>query len=249
MTRRSYILDEIYLRTRLLRRIVFRMWKFFVVSKAKNLIGEIKHESPGSATASVPAIILSSFNSPLDFLILTYLFLHKDLTFIATRTLPKEKLINALRSVNHVLYYDQFKSSYPFFKGVFTVLRDFNRSLVISPEAVRQYMSNIKVDPAVIVKLAMIANVPIIPVSLNWQEKKLAGCHPGLCNIWIGKNIYISPRAEEFKDVFFKRRGARKFRNLPYEDLQEIGNRIFSKIEAVNFNGPGISKEMGKVGI
>jgi hypothetical protein len=69
----------------------------------------------------------------------------------------------------------------------------------------------------------MMANVPIVPVVTSWGN--------GKCRVWVGSRIFISPRSEEFKDIFFKRKGLRKFKELPREDLMVIGQRIFSKLE------------------
>lgn len=248
MGERFQFFEGIYLRTRLLKRVTFRLWKSFVLSRAKPLIGEIKHESLESFSSNVPAIILSSFNRFSDFLILTYLFQHKDLTFIGTRGLPNEKILNQLRAVNHVLYLDDNKIGYSFFKNFHSILCDYNRSVVISPEAAEQYAKHVAINPAVIVRIAMTASVPIIPVRFDWQEKE-KGSDKGIqkCDIWVGKSIYISPRAEEFRDIFFKRRGARKFMHLPYDDLAEIGSRIFLKLKGSNPSyGASIPQEMGK---
>lgn len=213
----------------------FRLWKSATISKAKSMLGDVQYEA-NTALSSVPSIILSSFNQLSDFLILSYLFKDQDLTFLATRTVPKSKISSWLCSVNHVLYVDDYEMGYPLFREILEILRDFNRSIVISPEAAKQYASNFPVNPAVIAKIAMIANAPIIPVRFNRSKLQ------NKCDAWIGKRIYISPRADEFKDIFFKQRKFRKFSNLPPEDLSEIGERIFAKLKnPKGVNGSNLS--------
>lgn len=228
------LLDGFHLRTRLLRRVTFRLWKSFALSSAKPLVQEVRYEVPDQSSLSMPAIILSSFSKLSDFLILSHLFRDKELTLIMPRSLPKDKDIDLFRSINHVLYLED-RVGYKFFREILMILRDFNRCIVISPDAAKRYVSHVPVDPGVVAKIAMLANVPIVPVVLQWDSKKrLFNGRSERCTIWIGKRIYISPRNEEFKDIFFKRRGVRKFVKLPQEDLIELGGRIFSKLK-----GPG----------
>ena len=231
MSTRFQVIEGINLRARLLRRAAFRLWKSGILSKAKAFIDDIKFESPEVGISNMPAIILSSFDNFSDFMVLSYLFRDKDLTFIETRGLPPQRTLDYVRSLNRVLSLDNEQADYGFFKNLLSALRDFNRSVVISPDAADRYAKHLAVDPVVIVRIAMAANVPITPVRINWQEKRE---HQGnkirKCDVWIGRNIYVSPGAEEFRDIFFRQRGGRKFRNLPHEDLKEIGARIISKL-------------------
>ncbi|MBI4430792.1 MAG: hypothetical protein HY587_03655 [Candidatus Omnitrophica bacterium] len=233
------LVEGLNLRARLLRRTTFRLWKSIILSKAKALIGNVNYESVEPSYSSIPVIILSSFNCFSDFLVLSYVFRDKDLTFIAGRGLPVEKSIEWLRSVNHVLYVDNNQFGYSFLKNLLSMLRNLNRSVVIPPEAALRYAGGLSVNPAVIVRIAMAASVPIIPVRFTWRAEN-GQLSRGIqkCDVWIGKTTYISPRTEEFHDVFFKKRGARKFRDLPDEDLAEIGSRIFAQLRGSNsFNG------------
>lgn len=232
----NQILEGVHLRARLLRRVTFRFWKSFVLSRAKPLIGKIEYESLENFPSNVPAIILSSFNNFSDFLILAYLFQDKELTFIATPRLPNEKTLNQIRSINHILYWYDKQSGYSFFRKVLSILRDFNRSIVIAPDATTRYANNLTIDPTLIVKLAMIANVPILPIIIRWQEESEHAGALRKCEVTIKRRIYISPKAEEFRDVFFQRRGTRKFKKLSREELSEIGRRIFLKITAPESN-------------
>lgn len=238
-------INDVHLRFRLIRRVVYRLWKSTFLSCARLLIGEVEVASADSLTSVAPAIILSSFTRISDFLILSYLFIDKQLTFISPRVLPDQPMINWLRSTNRLLYLSEGRIGYRFFKNLLSTLRDFNRSVVISPEAAKTYADKILVDPAVIVRIAMKANVPIIPVVLDWR--RAIGNSKGIikkCDVWVGKKIFISPRSDEFRDIFFRRKGARKFRNLPDVDLTEIGKRIFDRL-TVKPHGTNLSKQMG----
>ena len=234
-------INEIRLRARLLKRVTYRTWKGIVLSRGKKLIGNLVVESSSTLSSSVPAIVISSFNSLEDFMVLSYLFREKELTFIAPRNLPADGMIDLLCSINRVYYLDDKQLGYRFFKRVLGILRDFNRSVIISPEAAATYANQIPVNPAVIVRLAMAANVPIIPVVLTSQKDQKQPGGKSKRNVWIGKKIYVSPKAEEFRDIFFKQRGRRKFSELPKEDFIEMGQRVFNKLrQTKDFNGSNL---------
>jgi len=222
MKQSSKFVTEMQVRLRLFRRVLYRSWKAIILRRAKSLIQSIDYESEKTALLSTPVIFLSTFESPLDFWVLAHLFQGKDLTFLFPRNLPEEKVLMKLKMTNHVLCFDE-KVGYRFLRGLLAALRDFNRSVVISPQAAEKYVAGLSVDPVVVVRIAMMANVPIVPVVTKWGS--------GKCRVWVGSRIFISPRSEEFKDIFFKRKGLRKFKELPNEDLMAIGQRIFSKLE------------------
>lgn len=222
------------LRIRLLRLAAHRQWKTLCISKVKKWIAEIHCQSENIFESPTPAIILSSYDEPKDFLILSYLFKNKNLTFLTPSILPDGKIFTTLKSINHSLIIEEKGANHSFFKRLFTVLRDFNRSVIISLDAAKKYIPNLQIDPAIIAKIAIKTNVPIIPIFLTrkasseqmkYGKKKY--------HIFVDKRVYISPKTEEFKDVFFKRRGARKFEKLSLEDLNEIGTRIFARLEAL----------------
>lgn len=234
------------LRIRLLRLSVHRQWKILCISKVKKWIAEIHCQSENIFESPTPAIILSSYNEPKDFLILSYLFKNKDLTFLTPPILPDGKIFTTLKSINHSLIIGERGADRSFFKKLFTILRDFNRSIVISLDAAKKYTPNLQIDPAIIAKISIKTNVPVIPIFLahrdssghmKYGKKKY--------HIFVDKKVYISPKTEEFKDVFFKRRGARKFERLSREDLNEIGTRIFARLETLRKTyGSNLSKEV-----
>jgi hypothetical protein len=217
-----------FLRLRLLRRISYRIWKSAAIRKGKSLLSEVRYEGAEMAVPTVPAIILATFRRMEDFLVLSYLFREKELALFSPTEPPRHPAVETLKATQHILYFDsQAAGGYRFFHAVMQTLRDFNRSLVIAPDAARAVAGSLTVEPALVARLAMLANVPIVPVRLTWQEGAKAAAR---CSVWIGNKVFISPRAAMFKDIFFKRRGARKFNRLPKEDLTEIGGRIFKLI-------------------
>ncbi|MCB9799735.1 MAG: hypothetical protein H6757_03125 [Candidatus Omnitrophica bacterium] len=227
--------NSIHLRTRLFRKVMFRIWKTFMLRKAKRYLGDVKYESIENFLLPTPAIIICNFEELNDFLILSYLCKDKNLCFLTTTELPDEKWIKELKAMNHVLPFDYQKNNFSFLRSILRSLRDFNRSVVISNEAAKKYADGINVDLSLIVRIAMKASVPIMPIvmkkSLTRQSNKIAKR-----DIFVGKKISVSPRALEFKDIFFKRRGVRKFSELPREDMAEIGRRILAKIQIMKEN-------------
>lgn len=230
--RHKYQFNPINLRFRLVRKVFYRTWNYLAVSKAKKLIRNIQYETLESKSIFTPLIILSSFSRVEDLFILSYLFREKELTFFAPKTLPSDKVIDRLLTSNFVDWFDSQNIGFRFFRRILSVLKDFNRSIVIAPDAAKYFEQNFSINPGVVVKLAIKASVPILPVVIDW---KINGSKSNKqCDVYIGKKLYISPRASEFRDIFFKRRGVRKFEKLTREEFSEIGERIFSKLKGQN---------------
>jgi len=240
------LFNGFHLRVRLLRRVQYRLWKSLVVSHAGFRIGSVRCEVPVDFSRLPPSIFLTTFDRPEDYHILAYVLDPMELTFAAPRNLPEEKTLERLKTIHHLLPVGDLPD-YSFFKAFLSVLRNFNRSIVLAPEAARRYTRHWIVDPTILARLAMAANAPVIPVSMRWREAGGWWKSKGeKCDVWIGKKMFISPRTEEFKDIFFKRRGFRKYRDLPREDLTEIGNRIFRKLETLGEpRGSDLPEKMG----
>ena len=84
------------------------------------------------------------------------------------------------------------------------------------------------------VKLAIKANVPIIPVAMKGTYEILPPSRrvPRLkrCKVIIGKKAYISAENPMFRDIFLRREGVDKTGNLTKEETQEIAFRIMNNI-------------------
>ena len=217
-------MNGLTLRARLFRKMIFRAWKSNVLSGTKALVANVRYESPEIVTSPEPVIFFTTFTTPAEFVVLSSLFREKDLTFIAPRNLPNNKHFRITRSVNHVIFSDE-QLGFRFLRQLLSALRNFNRSLVISPFAAATYAPSIPVDPGVIVRIAMLANVSIVPVAFRWFSKQ--------CEVHVGKKIFISPQSSEFKDILFETRGTKKLMSLSRKNSEEIGSRIFSKIQMV----------------
>ena len=181
-------------------------------------------------------ILLVSCSRPEDLPVLAYLFRERILTCIVPRTLSHLPLVSLIARAGRILYFENYeKPGYPFFRELLRTLQDFNRSVLVSPDAAKVYSPNhFTVVPPLLVRLAMKASVPIVPVVTASLASERQGRQPsGHCDIFVGKRIFVSPRSAEFRDIFFKRRGARKFERLPPEDLAEIGRRIFTRLDAL----------------
>lgn len=217
------------MRFRLMKQAIYRRWKTAILKKGKKYIESLECDR-AVFQSSMPYIILCTFHDLRDFLILSSLFNDKDLSYVAPTNLPNDPTVKALKTINHIIYINK-KKNFSVLKNILKSLRDFNRTLVLSLGAARAYADEIALDPVTIIRIAMKANVPILPVTIAWPSKEM-GENLDKCSVKIGNPIYISPRTAEFKDIFFKFRGVRKFQKLPRVELQEIATRILSRLDS-----------------
>ena len=179
-----------------------------------------------------PAILVSNHLSYYDFIILGS-FLHKRIVFLAVKKMKQTSLIKMLGKWHTVVYVDREYPGSAFFREVIRHL-EHKKLVVIYPEATRSRTGKMLKPKHGFVKLAIKANVPIIPVAMKGTYEILPPHKriPRLkkCSVIIGKKIYISPDNPEFRDIFFEHRGSRKFGNLTKEQMEEIALRIMEKI-------------------
>jgi 1-acyl-sn-glycerol-3-phosphate acyltransferase len=153
--------------------------------------------------------------------------------FLAQRKIKTTFIIRWFTKFNNVLYIDKEYPGYSFFKELLQYL-DAGRLIVVYPEGTRSRTGKMLIPKTGFVKLAMTANVPIIPVALKGTyeilppQKRIPRFKR--CEVTIGKRFYISPDNSDLKDIFFRRTGERKFGKLTDDDLQEIAVRIMDKI-------------------
>jgi len=216
----------INVRIRLLRKFFYRLWKNAIILRIKKEILSIDNEKRLSAATAGPAIILCALKNIKDLYVLMYLFREKDLSFVGLRSLERQKIFSRLVSLNRVLFIDPQKTFYPFLKNLLATLRDFNRSVVFFPTVDLDMAEKAFLDPALLVRIAMKASVPIMSVVIDWTNKQ-----PSKCRVSIGKRFFVSPSTEEFRDIFFGRKGARKFSKLDREELNAIAKIILSGME------------------
>ena len=214
-------------RGRLVRRLFYRAWKSYIIRHAQKLIMNIEHEVKEENPFPMPTIILCTYTKLDDFMILMNVFKEHDLVLIAPEELPKHKLIKRLKTFNQILYVKNHKFDFLFIKRFLMSLQNFNRSIVVPPAAGDAFIKDFSFNHANLVRLAMKANVPIQPVIINWSQQNSYSHQK--CRVFIGNRLFISPRHPDFKDIFFKKRGARKLAKLMRDEYEEIGLRIMNK--------------------
>jgi hypothetical protein len=215
------------LRIRLLRRLVYRAWKNYSIQRAQKFIDKAVYEDANENAFSVPTIFLSTYSKLNDFMVLTYLFKNQDLTLIAPDALPANKKINLIKGLNHTIPLKNERFTYSFLRQLVYALRIYNRSIVAPPEAGKQFLKSFELDLSSLVRIAMKCNVPIQPVVIDWGGR--TNPENNKCAVFIGKRIFISPRHPDFKDIFFSRRGIRKFSQLNKDECIQVGERVMSK--------------------
>ena len=226
--------EGISLRARLLRKFFYRIWKNFVIAQAQKHILNIQSEANYPTAVSGPAVILCNLKHIRDLYVLMYLFREKEFSFVGLRSLQREKTFKRLASLNRVIFLDPRKKMYSFLKEMLVSLRNFNRAIIFFPKFELDISKKLVINPTVVVRIAMMASVPIVPISITWM-----GSRTLKCKVAIGKRFFVSPASSEFRDVFFRRKGVRKFSRLNQDELKIVAGRIFSKLELAD--GPNIS--------
>jgi 1-acyl-sn-glycerol-3-phosphate acyltransferase len=225
----NLLLEGIGLRSRLLRKYFYRIWKSSVIARAQKQILSVHNESSSSVDATGPAVVLCRLRSVRDLYVLMYLFRGREFSFVGLRSLQTQKTFKELASLNRVIFMDPGGKMYPFLRELLVSLRNFNRTVILFPKVEFGDARDLLLDPVVVVRIAMMANVPIVPVSVNWTDPRELKC-----NVNIGKRFFVSPASQEFRDIFFRRKGTRKFSRLDHDELKMVAGRIFSKLEPAN---------------
>jgi len=181
-----------------------------------------------------PAIFICNHLSYYDFFIFGSI-MRDYIVFLAQKKVGDTFFIRWLTRFHNVVYVDKDKPGASFFKKVIRYLES-KKMLMIYPEGTRSRSGKMLMPKPGFVKLAMRANVPIIPVALKGTYEILPP-HRHMprfkkCRVVVGKKIYISPGNKDFSDIFFRRKGERKFGNLTDDEIQEIAIRLMDKIRA-----------------
>lgn len=179
-----------------------------------------------------PVIFVSNHLSYYDFLIFGSL-LSRYSVFIASKKIIQSFFVRWFTKLSHIVYVDQERPGFTFFKDTLSHLEK-GRSVIIYPEGTRSRTGKMFKPKEGFVKLALRANVPIIPVAMKGTyeilppDKRIPRFKR--CKIVIGEKIYVSPRNPMFKDIFFIKKNANKSFVLNNEDTQKIAFRIMDKI-------------------
>jgi 1-acyl-sn-glycerol-3-phosphate acyltransferase len=152
-----------------------------------------------------PAILVSNHLSYLDFLTLAAI-LRKNTVFTAIKDLDKRKFVGWFTKLDIIIYVDRDKPGYKFFKEMIRHLRLHKRLLVMYPEATRSRSGKMLAPKPGFVKLALKANVPIIPIAMKYTYEILPPHKnfPKLkrCEISIDKPIEITRENPELVHIF-----------------------------------------------
>lgn len=213
------------LRLRLFERFLFRRRQQSMLKKIRKKIQKIEYEDKPSFDRMVSAIVLFCCDDYEDHLIVNSLLCDKDLMHLCPAASYSEEALQKTRLIIRVLPLPDTKSkALRFYKELLFALRDVNRTLVVGCDGSNLERSD---DLGVkrLVKISMLSSTPFLPISLEWDAARKH------CSIVVKKKVFISPRSSEFKDVFFSRRGARKFSQLTDEQTVQIANRVKSLIE------------------
>jgi 1-acyl-sn-glycerol-3-phosphate acyltransferase len=179
-----------------------------------------------------PAIFVSNHLSYYDFLVFGSLLNHYSV-FVASKKVGESFLVGWFTKLSHVVYVDQERPGFTFFRDIIRHLEK-GRSVIIYPEGTRSRTGKMFKPKEGFVKLAIKANVPIIPVAMKGTYEILPPDKhiPRLkrCKITIGQKIYISPENPMFKDISFIKKDVNKSFTLNNEDTQKIAFRIMDKI-------------------
>lgn len=221
---RTAVQKPLIVRKRLLRRLCYRAWKSILLWRLEQKICHVSFEAQEDSQIPLPSLILSSYETAEDFLILSAIFRGREIILLTPKDLPKNKTVNRLKEFNLVMPIKTSGLRYADFKNIITHLKLFSRSLVVSPAAAAEYFGGSQFKLSIFCRIAMKANAPIQPVVIRWGGKSKKQCF-----IHVGKRIFISPRHPEFKDIFFRRKDPRKFSKLSADEYEEIGFRVMKR--------------------
>ena len=227
---RTSSLYIIKVRYRLIKRIRFKATRLLVFLFFRLWIKEVSGFD--NVPAQGPALLVSNHLSYYDFLILGCLF-RQQIVFLAVKKISQTFFVRWFTKMHIVVYVDRDRPGSTFFREVLRHL-EAGKLVVIYPEGTRSRTGKMLKPKPGFVKLAMVANLPIIPIAMKGTYEILPPHKhiPRLtkCKVIVGKRMYVSPENPVFSDVFFQHRGDRKFRNLTAEQMQEVAIRIMDKV-------------------
>jgi 1-acyl-sn-glycerol-3-phosphate acyltransferase len=177
-------------------------------------------------------IIVSNHSSYSDFLIIAAI-LNKKTVIVASEKLKTTKFMSWFLRLNKLIYVNPDKSTYRTTREIMAHLNQ-NKQILIYPEGTRSRSGKMLIPKPGFVKMAMAANVPIVPVSMKGTYKILPPdkIWPRFrkCEVIVGKPFYINAENEEIKDLFLPSGLAGGTGNKSALDFQMAAIRIMNKI-------------------
>lgn len=215
---------------RLMRRLKFRTIRLIVFAFFRLWIKDIAGFE--KIPQDRPAILVANHLSYYDFLVLGALF-RRQIVFIAVKKIKQTFLIRWLAKLHIVIYINRDHPGITFFRDIMRYLA-LGRLVVIYPEGTRSRTGKMLKPKAGFVKLAIKANIPIIPIGIKGTYRILPPHRyiPRLarCKVVAGKKMYVSPSNPEFEDIFFGNRENPKLGKLTKNQMQKISIRIMDKV-------------------
>jgi 1-acyl-sn-glycerol-3-phosphate acyltransferase len=234
---RSYISDGLKSRQREIKwetKFPFRIERFFYKKLLKGIMPSFARLTKPLVIAGINlwvrkvhgldnipkdkgSILVANHCSYCDFLMISA-FIRKWIYFLATRKLSRHPIMKYFMYYNYVLFVDRDSPGVSYFKQVIDVLKKGNIA-VFFPEGTRSLTGRIQRPKLGFVKLAIVAQVPIVPVCFKGTFEVLPK-HKAIprfkkADIFIGKPIYLKQ--------YYKR-------YLPKDELQAIADNIMEKI-------------------
>lgn len=217
---------------RAIRRKLFLIMRFIVFSFFRLWVRSIHGKE--NLPLKGPALVISNHSSYYDFFILGTFF-SKPEAFVASAHLKEHPIVRWFEKFDSLIYIDREKPGYKFFREIIRHL-SLGKLVVIYPEGKRSRTGRILRPKTGFVKLALIANVPIIPVGMKGTYEILP---PQMkfprfkrCEIFFNKKIYISPQNQMFKDIFLMKKSGR-LENVTEDQMQLMADRIMESVRAL----------------
>lgn len=217
-------------RYRFVRRWYFKVIRLIVISFFPLWVEKV--EGMNNIPTKGSAIFVSNHLSYYDFLVFGSL-MRNYIVFLAQKRLNETVLIRWFTKLTNVVYVDTESPGYSFFKELIRHLKT-QRNILIYPEGSRSRTGKMLYPKIGFVKLALLANVPVIPVAMKGTYEILPPHKriPALrrCTVIIGKKIHISSDNPVFRDIFLRQPKGLKPGKLTDEAMEEIAVRIMNDI-------------------
>ncbi len=227
---RDSMIYAVKVRYRFMRRLRFRIIRLATFFFFRLWIREMS--GIDNVPFEGPALLVSNHLSYYDFLILGALF-NRQIVFVAVQKIQQTFFIRWFTKLHVVIYVNRDRPGATFFRDLIRSLYA-GKIVVIYPEGSRSRTGKMMLPKPGFIKLAMKANIPIIPVAMKGTYEILPSHRhiPKLtkCSVCFGKKIYISPENRDFRDIFFEDTKDKKLGDLDKHQIQAIAIRLMDKI-------------------